>query len=213
MSKSGIFIVEEVGPVSRIYAHNDLEGGGRWFGRQIIDTVRNLNLEPGRAFEWCSGFGYIAFSLLNRGLATSVALGDVNPDALSLARRTVEDNDLDNVTIYESFNMDSIPETEKFDLIVGNPPHYADVSQGKRQELARFHERIWRDPEWEYHRQFFHQAKKHLKPGAPIVLCENWEGSSPETFGAMLWSAGLEAELVEGIHGFYMLVIRDPNNC
>lgn len=212
MDESEVFIVEQPGPVGKIYVHNDLEGGGRWFGRQIVETVKGMNLRPGRAFEWCSGFGYIGFSLINEGLCTSLVLGDVNPGALALAQRTVEENNLNNVTLYESFNFNNIPDHEKFDLIVGNPPHYADVSQGKKRELARFHERIWRDPEWEYHRDFFHQAKKHLNPGAPIVLCENWEGSSPETFGAMLYDAELEHQLVEGIHGFYLLIVRDPNN-
>ena len=36
-----------------------------------------------RAFEWCSGPGFIGFSMLGNGLCETLCLSDINPAAVS----------------------------------------------------------------------------------------------------------------------------------
>jgi hypothetical protein len=37
----------------------------------------------------------------------------------------------ERVTVYRSDNLDGIPASEQWDLVVGNPPHFVDVSPGE----------------------------------------------------------------------------------
>jgi 23S rRNA G2069 N7-methylase RlmK/C1962 C5-methylase RlmI len=72
--------------------------------------------------------------------------------------------------------------SEQWDLVVGNPPHFVDISPGE----LRFH-----DEDWELHRRFFATIGRFLKPGGMIVLLENNRGSTAETFRSMIEAAGL----------------------
>jgi hypothetical protein len=71
----------------------------------------------------------------------------------------------------------------------GNPPHYPDDDHIGD---LRGH-----DPEWRIHRTFLAQVGAHLRPGGVIVLQENSQGSTAETFGDMISAAGLEIAFVE----------------
>jgi hypothetical protein len=81
----------------------------------------------------------------------------------------VAENGLEErVTVYHSDNLDGIPSSEQWDLVVGNPPHFSDISPGE----LRFH-----DERWSLHRSFFAAIGSFLKPGGIIVLLENNHGS------------------------------------
>ena len=57
------------------------------------------------------------------------------------------------VTVYQSDNLESIPRSEMWNLIVSNPPHFVDQYEGD----IRAH-----DPEWRIHRGFFETISDHL---------------------------------------------------
>jgi tRNA1(Val) A37 N6-methylase TrmN6 len=147
----------------------------------------------GRVFEWCAGPGFIGFALLGYGLCDTLCLADINPEAVEACRLTVAQNGLnERVTIYHSDNLDSIPASEQWDLVVGNPPHFMDISAGE----LRFH-----DEDWKLHRRFFAMIGRFLKPGGIIVLMENNRGSTAETFRGMIEAAGLCITFVHGCEG------------
>jgi hypothetical protein len=174
----------------RVHYMHHLDGGGSAFGQDYIPYLRNRGMPPRtRAFEWCAGPGFIGFSLLGCGLTETLCLADINPEAIDACRRTVTDNGLDSrVDLYLSDNLASIPGSEQWDLVIGNPPHYPDEHVGD----IRGH-----DPQWHIHRAFFGQVTAHLKPGGVIVLQENSQGSTAETFREMIVQAGLEILFVE----------------
>jgi len=198
----------------RIYAEALLDGGGETFGSMILETVADLNLTPGRAFEVCSGYGAIGYRLLERDLCDHLVLGDINPKALELARRTASSNGLENVTIYETDCLDGIPNSERWDLVIGNPPHFDEPFEivapriGHFWPIGSFHQRIWRDPNWSIHARFFAGISQYLAEDGVIVLCETWDGSKPETFATMIADAGLRYEVVPGDERYYMIVAR-----
>ena len=171
------------------YLHR-LDGGGYGFGQNYIFYLKNRGMPPQeRTFEWCSGPGFIGFSLLGAGLTRSLCLADINPEAVSVCRQTIKDNGLESkVAAYVSDNFANIPPSEKWDLVVGNPPHYPDQFMDDIRAC---------DPEWSIHRAFFAGVEKHLKPGGVIVLQENGEGSTAETFSEMIAQAGLQTIFVE----------------
>jgi hypothetical protein len=93
------------------------------------------------------------------------------------------------VNVYQSDNLANIPQSEQWDLVVGNPPWFND-------EL-HVGQLIAHDPDWRIHRTFFSQIGSHLKPGGIIILLENNCGSTSETFRDMISSAGLDIVFVE----------------
>jgi methylase of polypeptide subunit release factors len=147
-----------------------------------------------RVFEWCAGPGFIGFALLGYGFCDTLCLADVNPEAVEACRRTVAQNRLaERVAVYHSDNLDDIPASERWDLVVGNLPHFVDISPGE----LRFH-----DEDWKLHRGFFATIGRFLKPGGIIVLLENNRGSTAETFRSMIEAAaGLYIVFVHNCEG------------
>jgi methylase of polypeptide subunit release factors len=173
----------------RVSYKRHLDGGGSTFGQDFVPLLRRRNMpKVQRAFEWCAGPGFIGFSLLAHGLCDTLCLADVNPEAVAACRRTVARNGLESkVAVYQSDNLNDIPASEQWDLVVSNPPHFIDSGIGQ----LRYH-----DPDWRVHRGFFGSIARHLKPGGVVVLQENNAGSTPATFAPMIAAAGLRVVFV-----------------
>ena len=78
-------------------------------------------------FSGARGPGFIGFALLGYGFCDTLCLADINPEAVDACRRTVIQNRLaERVAVYHSDNLDGIPASEQWDLVVGNPPHFVD---------------------------------------------------------------------------------------
>jgi len=174
----------------RVSYKTHLDGGGSTFGQEFIPFFRRRGMpKQTSVFEWCAGPGFIGFSMLGNGLCDRLYLSDVNPEAVAACRRTVQENGLiGRVIAYQSDNLTSIPSSERWDLVVSNPPHFVeDVAE------IRFH-----DPDWRLHRAFFRTISRHLKANGVVVLQENDRGSTAETFRVMIEEAGLSTVFVEG---------------
>lgn len=164
----------------------DLDGGGMTFGRQYVEVLRR-HLGPVESlFEFCSGPGFIGFAALAAGICQRLTLADISPAAVEACRRTARRNGLeDRVDIYESDCLASIPEHQKWDLVVGNPPHYIGT------EKDHHHSRRLFDPGWTVHQKLYAHALPHLNPGANIILQENARASEASDFTAMIEENGL----------------------
>jgi 16S rRNA G966 N2-methylase RsmD len=184
----------------RVHYKECLDGGGSWFGQDFIPFLRSRGMpQRARVFEWCAGPGFIGFSMLGHGLCESLCLADVNPKAVAACRRTIADNGLGGqVSVYHSDNLSAIPASEQWDLVVSNPPHYDDASV----DWLRSYDKGWR-----LHREFFTAIGRFLRPGGVIVLQENNQGSTAETFRDMIEEAGLAVVFV---HGCAPQPTRDP---
>ena len=80
----------------RVSYKSHLDGGGSTFGQDFIPLLRERGMpKVQRAFEWCTGPGFIGFSLLAHGLTETLCLADVNPEAVAACRRTVARNGLE----------------------------------------------------------------------------------------------------------------------
>jgi predicted RNA methylase len=166
----------------------ELDGGGRSFGQQFVPVVGSLFGPVDRLFEFCAGPGFIGFSLLAHGLCKSLCLADVNPKAVEMLRATVAANGLeDRVTVYQSDGLLNIPDSEQWDLVVGNPPHFeAATEQQYRQDILTF------DPAWSIHKSFYSSVHRHLKLHGSVLLIENASGSTPQSFNADIEHGSLE---------------------
>lgn len=167
----------------------EMDGGGSTFGQEISDIVAQR--WPNRRFrstlEWCSGPGFIGYDLLDHGITEHLCLIDLYHPAIALAKQTALHNDLQNqVDFFLLEDIALLPASQKFDLIVANPPHF---SQSVHDEYHR--NRIVFDKDWDAHRNFYSNIKKNLDKDGVILMQENLTGSTVETFRPMIDSAGL----------------------
>lgn len=189
-------------PLQVAYTH-ELDGGGSVFYPYYMDLLRGLP-RPQRVFEWCCGPAFIGFSLVLNGLCDSLCLADVNPVALDCCRRTVAHHGLaDRVTIYQSDNLKDIPPHERWDLVVGNPPHFDSTERF----MPDYHDRCYLDAGWQLHRGFYAAVEPFLAPNGMVLLLENSQGSRPSDFHEMIAAGGLEVVYCTPMSGylFYFL--------
>ena len=90
-----------------------------------------------------------------------------------------------------------IPKDKKFNLVVGNPPHWKDNESASRSlgfdtKEHRHIQDILVDQDWEAHKSFYKNMKTLLHPNGSIVLQENAQGSSPNDFNDIVNDAGLK---------------------
>jgi predicted RNA methylase len=156
--------------------------GGLAFGRDFPRVLNELGIgRRERMFEFCAGPGYIGYSLLAAGWCESLVLADIDPEAVSTARFTAAHNQLeDRVVVYRSDALDQIPDSERWDLVVVNPPHFSEPNP----DIRIF------DPGWELHRRFYASVASHMNPGGLVVMAEAQEGSDPELFEEMIRDGG-----------------------
>jgi predicted RNA methylase len=192
-----------------VFDREDLDGGGLWFGVDYPRVLLELGIgKCSRIFEMCAGPGYIGYYLLALGFCDHLALADMNPGAVEAAECTRKFNGLEErVAIYMSDVLDAVPERERWDLVVGNPPHFLE-SDAVNELRAR-------DADWSVHRRFYDRVGRYMSPGGLVVLVENEAGSEPAVFEPMIRAAG--GQVVATIpgrdalgrpNGFYFLASR-----
>lgn len=104
-------------------------------------------------------------------MCTHLTLADINPDAVEAARFTVRRQGLeDRVTVLQSNNLRDIPESEQWDLVVGDPPHFP-VALERHIEQGFVLRSV--DADWRLHRAFFEGIRRHLRPGGRMLITES----------------------------------------
>ncbi len=170
----------------KVYYTKTLNGGGADFGQDYIDFIGATFPPQQRIFEWCSGPAFIGFSLLAHGLCNTLCLADVNPLAVQACLKTIRENRLeDKVTVYLSDNLTDIPSSEKWDLVVANPPHFKSICTKKVSP-----EIIFLDRDWILHKEFYKNVGKFLKEDGALVIQENSLRSTIDSFKDMIESNG-----------------------
>jgi methylase of polypeptide subunit release factors len=170
----------------------ELDGGGPRSWPHFVRMTQEHVGPVKHAYEWCAGPGYIGFALLGAGLCETLTVADINPDAVAACRETVRKNGLeDRVNVYLSDNLAGIPSDEKWDLIVGDPPHFPTPLQ--RHIDNGFVLRSV-DQDWNIHREFFKAVPQHTKPGTHLVLTESRvAGNNDNLIIEMMQEAGFES--------------------
>lgn len=188
-----------------VYYTNETNGGGNAFAEDYCNAINGLYPDQTfeNAFEWCSGPGFIGYALMSAGLCKRITLNDVHQPALDMAEitRLKNINYTDKISIYQGSTIDSIPESEKFDLVVANPPHYssrhtATTSLGFDKlgiTISGHQAEILIDKNWQAHTNFYKSIKKRLAPDGIILIQENQTGSPYRigNFVQMIENAGL----------------------
>lgn len=153
-----------------------LDGGGTFLAAPFLQFIREHHWSGrpfGKLFEWCGGPGFLAFAALAEGLCETVCIADVNPRAIEMVQRTIAHNGLfDRVSCYVSDNLESIPASERFDLVVSNPPNFYAMNPAHPAVSSFAEDMRPNDPEWRIHEAFYASVARHLEPGALLLISE-----------------------------------------
>lgn len=165
------------------------DGGGTWFGQEYVRELQRYHRQFDRCLEWCSGPGFIGFALLAHGICNNLTLIDRHaPSAASVAATVQQNHCQDRARFYNLDRVALLPPTERFDLVVANPPHYLECpGDANYQRLAV-------DPGWHAHEEFYQNIGRYINPGAVILMQENQAGSlgGPAEFMPMIERNGLQ---------------------
>ena len=184
-----------------------LKGGGNdhylYFLKAIASTGKS---QYNRCFEWCSGHGIIGWEILTRNLCNELTFSDCYDLAIDTCLKNAVKLGYQNVVRgYVTPTITGIPKTEKWDLVVGNPPNSGDATgflkqqdtAGQPQELVNLAIRITVDQDWEAHKDFFKNISDYITDDADIFL------SMHDTMFLMM------EEEIYGPEGFYVVSITD----
>ncbi len=156
-----------------------LNGGGIIFSYEFVRLITQKIGKVDHVFEYCAGPGFIGFNLLANNLCDKLTLADVNPEAIEAIKETIKNNNLeDKVTVYESDGLRNIPEYEKWDLVVGNPP-WLPCSR-KKVDI-----RVC-DTNNNVHKDFYQNINKFLNPDGNILFIEGAEYTNINDFKNMI---------------------------
>ena len=169
----------------KIKYHPSMEGGGIYRSPMFIEVLSLI--APNRIFnhclEWCSGPGFIGFSLLGKGLCKQLDLADIWQPSLTAAKAVKAPC---NVDTWHIRNLCDIQPPRMYDLIVANPPWWPG------NLLHNQHNRLGADPELTTLKKFFIDAKNYLTPDGIIVLIEGQTYTGPKDISNALVDTGLE---------------------
>jgi len=163
-----------------------IDGGGLYFRDDLIEVIKKTGKYVyNRGFEWCAGFGVLGYEMLGLGICNYIVFSDMFEPAIENCKQTAKNNNLSNyVTTYLTPNIADIPDSEKWDLVISNPPHsditYEDFKAdmlNKNSEMFDFilenTARLVIDPDFKIHGEFFNNISKHLTADADVYLIEN----------------------------------------
>lgn len=171
-----------------IYYLANQNGGGMHFGQDYIKVISERYGGFNKVYEFCSGPGFIGFSLLGAGLANELVLSDLYEPLDAVIQTTIEKNNLEGkVHFYNIAGVAALPESG-IDLVVSNPPHFLE----KKEWLSHIDDRIYIDNNWKIHKEFYANIVSKLSDDGVILFQENAMGSSVEDFDVMIREAGLK---------------------
>ena len=196
-----------------VFYEKRFDGGGTTFGfnsitkSNIIDKIQ----DQGDVLEICSGPGFIGYTLLKYNKANRLVLSDINPEVRDGIETTNRFNNL-KVEFIQSDCFDSMEDSNKFDTIVSNPPHFkTERPNGYRSSEEKL---ISLDYDMQFHKKFFESAHKFLNPNGKVVLIENCDGVTEEDI-RVLSNQNFSVESVdydsygwEGKSTFYTIILK-----
>jgi len=153
-----------------------MDGGGFEIKEELYSLIERVGKEHyGRALEWCSGVGPLGYDLLDKNKVDTVAFVDTHgPSIKSCLANATANKVVDKVSAYVCSEVTQIPTTEKFDLVVANPPHSGD-RQAFIDSLDHLNSldntcRLIVDEGYEALQDFYANIKKYLNTDADVFI-------------------------------------------
>lgn len=148
----------------------ELDGGGTWMTPAFIYALEKYY--PNRKFtnglEWCSGPGFIGFEIMSREICANFDFMDLHKPALDNVKTTIKNNNLtQHIECHLVDEIVKLP-AKKYDLIIGNPPHYTDVHFPEQRSSIDCYRRTM-DIDLKIHREFYKNIPNYLTDTGVII--------------------------------------------
>lgn len=145
-----------------------LDGAGKLLAPVFAELLYNRKVKT--IYEWCCGPAWIGLWLLEQGICQELVVSDINKDAIDCVRRTINRHNYP-VRSYLSDNLKDIPEHEKFDIIVANPPSYVNIQEDHPMGFLRYDLRP-SDIDWKIHKNFYENIGKYMHKESNMYISE-----------------------------------------
>ena len=143
---------------------------------QLIDRIREkTGTEPTRIIDLGTGSGAIALSLAQAFHRAKVVGVDLSLEALQVARANAISNSLDDRVVFVESNwFDRINPSDRFDLIVSNPPYLSEREWLETLPEVREHEPrsalVADDGGYAALEAILEEARDRIEPGGRLFL-------------------------------------------
>jgi methylase of polypeptide subunit release factors len=160
------------------------DGGGSTHYVDFINAI-NHGKKYNKGLEWCAGLSAIAFSLVDAGICDNFTLMDIYEPALVTAKENAERNNIGHKISYHVLGkIGDLPDNEKFDLVVANPPHCKEDYWMVKNDSYDMEHRLTIDLDWNIHKEFYTNISKYLNPGADVYITQVLEYPQLDEFKA-----------------------------
>lgn len=183
-----------------ILYHENVDIDGFRCRNDIANLIKSVGKKQTylRAHEWCCGHGAIGFKLLEADICTHLVLTDIFEPAIEGCDLTVAANNIQNcVTTYCTDTLTSLPDSEKWDLFVANPPWRSKITSDVYPSSADEKRKMY-DVNWALHNHMYNSMEKYLTDDAEIFLFEDTRYSSPDT-----WHEQIDIQGYQIINTYY----------
>jgi methylase of polypeptide subunit release factors len=154
-----------------------------------IRMIKEKKLTNLKILDIGCGVGVIGLTIFSRlnseAIVDEVVLSDINFFNLHSLDRTLKLNNFSDqigkkIRYYLSDGLHHIPQTEKFDIIVCNPPHY--FNKDNSDELLSPGKLGTYDENWSFHSSFYKLCDNFLTDNGEIWFMENTTASAADRF-------------------------------
>ena len=102
---------------------------------KALGWCRERGIDSPKILDLCTGSGCVGLALALELPKASVTLTDLSPEALAVARHNADTHDVDKrVRFFEGDLFEPLPDGERFDLVLANPPY---VEESFRAEMQK----------------------------------------------------------------------------
>jgi len=182
-------------------------------GWQFLNQLPASDSQRPTAVDFGAGSGCLAITLAAKCPAAHVTALDISPDALAVARQNAANNQVaGRIQFLQGDGFAALNGTNRFDLIVSNPPYIASAEIATLDPEVRDHDpRIALDGGGDglgFYRRLAAEAAAFLKPGGKLMM-EFGEGQADalqKIFTAQNWV--VEAVRDDYSHRARILIVR-----
>ena len=155
-----------------------LKGGGDFHLPYFLEAINKYGAKKtyNRCFEWCCGHGRIGWEILTQDISNELTFSDIYDLAVYTGFQNAKKLNYDQVfTGYVTPTISGIPDTEIWDLVVGNPPNAINdggyvVDPNMPKEMYDLGKRLMIDTDFVAHKEFFANIRPHLTDDADIFI-------------------------------------------
>lgn len=138
---------------------------------EVIEIANKIG--AGKILDLCTGSGAIGISLAKYLPNSGLTLVDISKEAMQIAKKNVSINEVENQITFIYSNLFDNLESQKFDIIVSNPPYI------KTEDIKHLENQVKKEPYialnggqdgLDFYRKIIKEAYKYLNKGGYLCL-------------------------------------------